>query len=145
MNILFPLCFKVITNAGPIGFFHPSSNSVVGGQRENLQRLETSPACIGFKEVCASGEEPPEEIKGSEPGRRETEVKIDLDDESGSLLDFLNSWWEKVAMGELPGIPGFSHPLELKLLDLLTSQLDRELISHNTIVAGDKKRVDDVL
>ena len=38
-----------------------------------------------------------------------------------------------------------SYPVELKLIDFLTSQLDRELIAHNTIVAGHKKRVDDVL
>ena len=48
-------------------------------------------------------------------------------------------------MGELLGIPGLSYPIELELLDLLTSQLDRELIAHNTIVADHKKRVDDVL
>ena len=48
-------------------------------------------------------------------------------------------------MGELPGILGISRPIELKLLDFLTSRLDRELISHNTIMAGHKKGVDDVL
>ena len=48
-------------------------------------------------------------------------------------------------MGELPKSPGLSRPVERKLLDFLTSQLDRELIYHNMIMAGHKKRVDDVL
>ena len=34
-------------------------------------------------------------------------------------------------MGELPGTPELFRLIELKLLDLLTSQLDCELISHN--------------
>ena len=48
-------------------------------------------------------------------------------------------------MGELLKIPRLSRSVELKLLDFLTSQQDRELISHNTIVAGHKKRVDGIL
>jgi len=72
-------------------------------------------------------------------------VEIDLDDEPGSLLDSLNACREKVAVGELTKIPGLSRPAKLNLLNVLTSQLDRELISHNTIVAGHKKRADDVL
>ena len=48
---------------------------------------------------------------------KEGEVEIDLHDELGSLLDSLNVWWEKVAVGELMRIPGFSHHVELKLLD----------------------------
>ena len=56
------------------------------------------------------GEEPPEEIKGSGPGGREAEVKIDLDDEPDSLLDSLNAWREKVFVGELPKILGFLVP-----------------------------------
>ena len=48
-------------------------------------------------------------------------------------------------MGELLRIPELSHSVELKLLDILTSQLDRKLISHNTIMVGHKKRVDDIL
>ena len=51
---------------------------MVGGQRESLRRLGTSPAYIGSEEICASGEEPPEEIKGSGPERREAEAEIDL-------------------------------------------------------------------
>jgi len=48
-------------------------------------------------------------------------------------------------MGKLLGIPGLFRPLELKLLNLLTSQLDRELISHNMTAAGLRKRVNGVL
>ena len=118
---------------------------MVGGQRESFQRLGTFPTCIGLEEVCASGEKLPEEIRGSAPGKREAEVGIDLDDKPGSLLDSLNSWREKVAIGDFLGIPGLSRPVELKLLDFLTSPLDHELISHNMIMAGHKKRVDDVL
>jgi len=55
-------------------------------------------------------------------------VEIDLDDKPGSLLDPMNAWREKVVMGELSGIPGLSRPVELKILNLLTSQLDFELI-----------------
>ena len=72
-------------------------------------------------------------------------MKIDLDDEPRSLLDFLNTWREKVAVGKLPGIPELSHPVEFKLLDLLTSQLDRELVSHNMIVAGLQRKLDGIL
>ena len=72
-------------------------------------------------------------------------MENDLDDEPKSLLDYLNAWREKVIMGELPRIPGLSRSVELKLLDFLTSQLDRELIAHNTILAGHKKRVNDIL
>ena len=50
-------------------------------------------------------------------------MEIDLDDKPGSLLDSLNVWREVVA-GSLWGIPGLSRRVELKLLDLLTSQLD---------------------
>ena len=69
-------------------------------------------------------------------------VEIDLDDEPGSLLDFLNAWW-KVAASSFWVIPGLSRHVELKLLDLLTSQLYRELISHNVRVK-DKKMTDRV-
>ena len=66
-------------------------------------------------------------------------MEIDLDNEPESLLDSLNVWREKVVAGSFWGIPGLSCHVELKLLDLLTSQLDRELISHNVNV-GDLKR-----
>ena len=79
-----------------------------------------SPACISLKEVCASGKELLDEIKRSGPGRGEAEVEIYLDDEPESLLDSLNVWREKVALGELPGIPGLSRPVELKLLNFIT-------------------------
>ena len=88
-----------------------SSGSVVGGPRESFRRLGTSPSCIGFEEVRASGEELPGEIRGSRPQRREVEVEIDLDDELGSLLDSLNAWLEKVIVGELLRIPGLSRPV----------------------------------
>jgi len=48
-------------------------------------------------------------------------------------------------VGELQGIPGLSRPVEPKLLDLLTTQLDRKLVSQNIIVAGLWKMVDEVL
>ena len=43
------------------------------------------------------------------------------------------------------GIPGLSRHVELKLLDLLTSQLDHELISHNVTVGDLQRMVDRVL
>ena len=60
-------------------------------------------------------------------------------------MDSLNAWREKVAVGKLPGILGLSRSVELKLLDLLTSQLHCELISLNITLAGLRKRVDGVL
>ena len=55
-------------------------------------------------------------------------MEIDLDDDPGSLLDSLNVWRE-VIMGSFRGIPGLSHSVEFKLFDLLTSELDHELVS----------------
>jgi len=69
-----------------------------------------SPARIDFDEVGASGEEPPKKVKGSEPGKRDKKVKIDLNDEPESLLDSLNTWRVKVVAGELLGILGFLAP-----------------------------------
>jgi len=76
---------------GPRGFFRSSSDSMVGGQRESLRRLGTSHAHIGFEVVGTSSEESPKKIKDSEPGTREAEVEIDLDNELRSLLDSLNA------------------------------------------------------
>ena len=71
-------------------------------------------------------------------------MQIELDDELGSLLDSLNALAGESSRGELPGFHGLSRPIELKLLDLLTSQLDRELISYNMVMASLEKRVDGV-
>ena len=70
MNVLFLLCFKAVADAGLTGLFCPSSDSVIGGQREGLQRLGTSPARIGFEEVGTLVEEPSEKIKGYGPGSK---------------------------------------------------------------------------
>ena len=75
---------------------------------------------------------------------RDEEVKLDLDDEPELLLDSLNAWREKVVIGELPEILRLSRHVELKLLYLLTSQLDRELVSHNVTVADLQRRMDGV-
>ena len=40
---------------------------------------------------------------------------------------------------------GYSHCGVVKLLDLLTSQPNRELVSHNMIVAGLRRRVEGVI
>ena len=77
---------------------------------ESFQRRGTSFASIGFEGVRASDEEPPEEIKGSRPRRREAEVEIGLDDELASFFRSLNAWQEKVIMGELQGFQGFLAP-----------------------------------
>ena len=66
-------------------------------------------------------------------------------DEPGSLLDSLNAWQEKVTAGSFWGIPGLSRCVELKLLNLLTFQLDRELLSHNVTVGDLQKRMNGVL
>ena len=72
--------------------------------------LGISPTRIGFNGVGALGKE---ELKGSGPGGGDKEVKNDLDDEFRSLLESLNAWREKVAVGELPGIPGLFCSVEL--------------------------------
>ena len=59
--------------------------------------------------------------QGVRASEKRAEMEINLDDESGSLLDSLNALREKVTVGELRGIPELSHPVELELLDLLTS------------------------
>ena len=103
------------------------------------------PTRIGFDGAGASGEELPEEVKGSGPVGGGEEVEINMDDEHGSLLDSLNVWREKVVVGEFPGIPRLSCLIELKMLDLLTFELDRGLVSHNMIVIGLQKRVNRVI
>ena len=67
-------------------------------------------------------------------------MEVDLDDEPGSLLDFVNAWRKKVATSSFRVIPGLSYHIELELLDLLISQLDHELISHNVTVEDSKRR-----
>ena len=67
-------------------------------------------------------------------------VEVDLDDEPGLLLDFLNTW-RKVITSSFWLISGLSHHIEIKLFDLLTSQLHHELISHNVMVEDLKKRI----
>ena len=61
------MCFENVADAGPIGPFCPSSDSVTHDQRGSLQRLGMSFAYIGFDKIGASGEEPPEEVKGFGP------------------------------------------------------------------------------
>ena len=41
-------------------------------------------------------------------------------------------------------VPGLSRHIELELLDLLTSQLDHKLISHNVMVKNLKKKMGEV-
>jgi len=60
------------------------------------------------------------------------------------LLDFLNAWRKKVVPSSFRVILGLSRSIELELLDLLTSQLDRELISHDMMVEDLKKRIGEV-
>ena len=51
-----------------------------------------SPVRKGFNRAGSSGVERLEEVKGSGSVGGDEEVKIDLNDELGSLLDFLNAW-----------------------------------------------------
>ena len=95
--------------------------------------------------AASSGVKFSEEAEGSAPEGRDAWVEIDLDDEPGSLLDFLNVWREKVAAGLFRGILGLSRPVEVKLLDLLVSQLDREFVSHNMMVKSLEGRMSGVL
>ena len=67
-------------------------------------------------------------------------MEIDLDDKLGSLLDF-HAWRKKVAVSLFRVTPRLSSHIELELLDLLTSQLDREHISHNVMVEDLRKKI----
>ena len=58
-----------------------------------------SPAHIGFEEVGASDEEPPEEIKGLWTWEKTGRGGNRLNDKPEPLLDSLNAWREKVAVG----------------------------------------------
>ena len=69
---------------------------------------------------------------------------MDLDDELRSLLDFLNARRRKVALSSPRAILGLSRHIELELLDLFTSQLDRELIFHNVMVNDLKRRMSEM-
>ena len=81
-----------------------------------------------------------EEAEGSDPAGSDNRVEVDLDDEPGSLLDFLR----KVASSSFWAIHGLSRSIEPELLDFFTSQLDRELISHNLMVNDLKRKMSQV-
>ena len=99
-----------------------------------------SPACMNSNEAGSSEVKLSREDEGFDPEGENARVEIDMDNEPKSLLDSLNTWWEIVA-DPFKGIPGLFRHVELKLLDLLTSQLDHELISHNVTVEDLKKRM----
>ena len=91
MNVLFPLCFKIVVDAGPAGPFCPASNSVIHDQRGALQGLRMSSSRIGFDGAGSSGVELPKEAEDSDSVGGDEEVEIDLNDKPGSLLDSLNT------------------------------------------------------
>ena len=63
-------------------------------------------------------------------------LKPGLDDEHGSLLDFLNDR-RRVAKSLYQTLPRL---VNLRLLDFLAFQLDRELISYNVIISALEKK-----
>ena len=54
---------------------------------------------------------------------------------------FLNAKWRRVVKNLHRSLSGLSRRIELGLLDFLTFQLDRELISHNVMVSELEERV----
>ena len=102
-----------------------------------------SPACMNSNGAGSSEVKLSREDEGFDPEGENARVEIDMDDEPRSLLDSLNTWREVVA-DPFQGIPGLFRHVELKLLDLLTSQLDRELISDNATVGDLKRRMSGV-
>jgi len=91
---------------------------------------------MSFAHVNSDGVEPSsagssEEVEDFDSEGRDVGMQEDLDDEPMSLLDFLNARLKKVIAGSSRRIPGLPHPIELELLNVLTTQLNRELISHN--------------
>ena len=67
-------------------------------------------------------------------------VKLDLDDESGAFLNAKR----KVTKSLYQTLPGLPRRIKPRMFDFLTSQLDRELISHNVMVSDLEKRVREV-
>ena len=98
-------------------------------QRGVIRELRMSVTCIYSDRAGSSGVKLSKEPKGFDPEGGDEGVEINLDDELESLLDFLNAW-RKVAASSFWVIPGLSRHMKLELLDLLTSQLDQELISR---------------
>ena len=60
------------------------------------------------------------------------------------MLDFLNARRRRVAKSLYWTLPGLPRYIELELLDFLTFQLDRELISHNVIMSDLEERMSEV-
>jgi len=81
------------------------------------------------------------ELEGSDPEDDDEGVELDLDDDPEALLVFLNAWLRRVTKSLYRTLPGLPHGIELVLLDFLTSQLDRKLISHNVMVSDLEKKV----
>jgi len=71
--------------------FCPAYDSAIRNQGGASQRLRMSPTCISFDGDGSSWVEPQEKVVGSDPVGGNEEVKIDLDDEPGSLLNSLNT------------------------------------------------------
>ena len=82
--------------------------------------------------------------EGSNPEDGDKGVELDLDDEPGALLDFLNARRRRVAKSLFQTLLGLPCRIELTVLNFLTLQLDRKLISHNVMVGDLEERVCEV-
>ena len=91
-------------------------------------------------------EEPGLRPEGSDPKDGDEGVELDLDDELGALLVFLNARRRRVVKSLYRTLSRLPCRIELGLLDFLIFQLDRELIFHNVMVSDlEKKGVRGVL
>ena len=82
--------------------------------------------------------------KGFDPDDGDERIELDLDDEPGALLHFLNAHRRRVAKSLFWTLPGLPRRIELTVLDFFTLQLDRELIFHNVMVSNLEERVCEV-
>ena len=75
-------------------------------------------------------------LECSDPKDDDERMGLDLNDEPGALLDFLNARRRRVAKSLFWMLPRLPCHIELSVLDFLTLLLDRKLISHNVMVSN---------
>ena len=59
-------------------------------------------------------------LEGSNPQDGDEGMELDLDDEPGALLEFLNACRRRIAKSLFRTLPGLSRRTELSVLDFLT-------------------------
>ena len=106
-----------------------ASDLVVHDKGGALRELQMSFACVNSSRAGSFGVKLFKVAADSNLEAGDEGMKIDMDDEPETLLDFLNTWRKKVAVSLFRVIPGLSHHIELELLNRLTFQLYLELFA----------------